>query len=1043
MGTVFEAIQESLDRRVAVKVLRGAAMMDDRAIRRFHREAAAIAKLHHPNIISVISVGEQEGTHFYAMELLEGVSLARVISTLRRGTPSPDPFDPKNYKVQPAGIETDKASAEGAAHTPRSHEPSQSGPRRGGAGTRGGQSSWTLTTNRHFVNAAVEMIAQVADALHHVHEHEIIHRDIKPSNLLLASPHHLVLMDFGLAHEESGRNLTMTGDFMGTPMYMSPEQATAGRVPIDRRTDIYSLGVTLYELLTLTTPYQGASTHGVLRQVLVKEPNSFRKLNLRLPWDLEVITFKALEKDPDRRYQTAKDFADDLRRFLHYEAIQARPPGPFTRLWRRMRRHRAGVVTAVSALVLACLVTTLVIGHARWQQSARVHQFIEQGNEELAAAQESTNDTEAERHFEEAIQSFTGALAIRDQDQDASRGLFEAYLQRCRRALDHGNYEVARGILIPLRKLDARHEYSERLTAFEREAVGTGTLQMETSPPDCHVALARVNADFQAGPWEEIGTTPLPPQDIAPGNYLVRLSLHGWPDVRFPLLVEHNQTKKLDVQMVPGKEIPPGMVYVPSGDFWFGDRQTGSGKRISLPGYFIDRTEVTGADYEKFVKATNTPAPEEWGGPVCPPPLRASAVHNVSWFAAMEYARWAGKRLPTEAEWEKAARGVDGRIYPWGNHFEAWRCNCRETPIKDWLVAGRYPGGASPYGCLDMAGNVWEWTMDREKPHHAPRIMRGGAAYGMPEDLATYRRQGAPPGGSDFGGLNLIGFRCVKSLAPESPRPPLLEELSSPEDLDKAAEYYWGRQPSSRQADRTRQCARRLLAKNPRSVVGNFWEGVCLLSEGKNSEALAAFKVAYLQRPAFRTSLEYLLQLRGHLSPSAAEAEFAFLEVPRMFQQVEKALDENKPADADKLLQKILSLDSENAVAHEKMAEVCKATSRPKEMTQHRLKRIQAYRIGLKEDPENADLYNEFADLLSGDELYVREGLEAAERAVQLDPNRAEYHSTLASFYFRLHQQTEAQKEIAKALQLEPSETRYLDQQKEYLRRGKRAKGKS
>src|SRR5262249_52037252 len=148
---------------------------------------------------------------------------------------------------------------------------------------------------------------------------------------------------------------------------------------------------------------------------------------------------------------------------------------------------------------------------------------------------------------------------------------------------------------------------------------------------------------------------------------------------------------------------------------------------------------VTGAQYEKYVRATGAPPPDRWeGSTTCPPPLRDRPVFNVSWFEAMEYARWAGKRLPTEAQWEKAARGVDGRLCPWGNRFERWRCNCRETSEKDGLRAGRRAGGASPYGCLDMAGNVWEWTLGREKPHEAARIIRGGAAYNHPEELVTF-----------------------------------------------------------------------------------------------------------------------------------------------------------------------------------------------------------------------------------------------------------------------------------------------------------------
>src|SRR5262249_21640667 len=156
---------------------------------------------------------------------------------------------------------------------------------------------------------------------HYAHGQGVVHRDIKPANLLMAGPGRLMLSDFGLARQEGGHTLTQTGEFMGTPMYMSPEQALAGRVPIDHRPDNYSLGPTPHDLLTLHPPCEGSDTQSVLRDLISREPKGFRKLNVRLPHDLEVVTLKALEKDPDRRYPTAKDFADDLRRFLNYQAI--------------------------------------------------------------------------------------------------------------------------------------------------------------------------------------------------------------------------------------------------------------------------------------------------------------------------------------------------------------------------------------------------------------------------------------------------------------------------------------------------------------------------------------------------------------------------------------------------------------------------------------------------------------------------------------------------------------------------------------------------
>jgi serine/threonine protein kinase/formylglycine-generating enzyme required for sulfatase activity/tetratricopeptide (TPR) repeat protein len=1036
MGTVFEAIQEGLGRKVAVKVLRGAAMMEDRAIRRFHREAETIARLQHPNIIPIYSVGEQDGTHYYAMKLVQGVSLAQVIRHLKSGAlGDTDPFDPRCHLAALAGAKKGVTDEEATAK-----DVASAGARPTVAYSPDNKLRSSWGASRRFINTAVEMIAQVAEALQHAHSQGVIHRDIKPGNLLLAEPEKLVLMDFGLAHQEGARGLTLTGDFMGTPMYMSPEQATAGRVPIDLRTDIYSLGVTLYHLLTLRAPYEGADTHTILRQVLVKEPPSFRGLHLRLPRDLEVITFKAMEKDPDRRYQSAKEFADDLRRFLNYEAIQAKPPGLAARVWKRMRRYRTDLLIGTAAACLAGLLLFLVTGQLKRQDVQKAHQFAAEGYQLLEQAQTTPRELDADRDFEAAAQKFTTALVLAPTNEPAREGRLAVYSARCGRALKRGDYELAKGLVILLKELEGPGAPRPETAAYERQALGTATWQVETSAPGARVRLERLDENSQPADFAEEGMTPLPEREIPMGNYIVTFSHPEYATVRYPMLVERNEAKKVNVRLVRNDEIPAGMVYVPAGEFWFGDRQTGSAKKVHVPGFFIDRTEVTGADYEKFIKATHMAPPEEWQGrPDCPPSLRSSAVYNVSWFDAMEFARWAGRRLPIEYEWEKAARGVDGRTYPWGNRFEPWRCNCRESAERRWLQVGRFRGGVSPFDCFDMAGNVWEWTADREKPNRSPRIMRGGAAYSTPDELSVFRRQGAPPGGSGYGGLNLVGFRCVKPLDPEPPQKPILEQLTSPADLDAAAGFYWGRQPDHRRVDVVQRCCQRLLEKNPRSVVGNYWKSRCLVRDGKTEEALKSLALVYLQRPGLHDTAEEILRLYQTLTAAGKPVDPILLQAWGLLRTAEQDLDGGKNAEAESRLKKVLSLDPENAVAHEKMAEALNALNRRAEARNHQLRRIQAYRTELKEDPDNAALWNEFADYLLPLELYQQEGLAAAQHAVQLEPENAAFHSTLAEFYFNAKRSPEALTEIGKALALNPDEPRYKEQRRKFQQAIKRS----
>src|SRR6516165_689558 len=239
MGVVYEALQVSLNRKVALKVLSGSLGLSPKAVPRFRREAEAAAKLHHTNIVPVYATGEENDTHFYAMELIEGPSLDAVIRQLRQARTNESTATPSSTPDQMAVtgpfVESANASADGAAVLAAS----------------------SLSSDGHYFDTAARMIADVADALEYAHMQGVIHRDIKPSNLLLSPDGRLSVNDFGLARMLEEPGMTMTGEFVGTPAYMSPEQITAGRVPIDHRTDIYSLGATLYELLALQPPFSG------------------------------------------------------------------------------------------------------------------------------------------------------------------------------------------------------------------------------------------------------------------------------------------------------------------------------------------------------------------------------------------------------------------------------------------------------------------------------------------------------------------------------------------------------------------------------------------------------------------------------------------------------------------------------------------------------------------------------------------------------------------------------------------------------------------
>jgi eukaryotic-like serine/threonine-protein kinase len=322
MGVVYEAEQIFLGRQVALKVLPMAAALSPQQLERFKNEARAAATLKHPHIVGVYSVGVERGVHYYAMELIEGRSLAQVVSELR-DEPTPGGLSSNEVAV-PAGETTTAAAL-----------------------------STVRTTNlQQYYRKIAKIVGDAAEALDYAHNRGVLHRDIKPANLLIDANSHVWITDFGLARLEADAGVTLTGDILGTLRYMSPEQAAGKAALVDYRTDIHALGATLFELLSLHPAFPGNDRAELLRQVAETTPPSLRKIVPRLPVDLETIVAKALEKDPADRYQSAGEMAADLRAFIEHRAITAKPPSLAARAQKWMRRHVAIVTLALTALVL-------------------------------------------------------------------------------------------------------------------------------------------------------------------------------------------------------------------------------------------------------------------------------------------------------------------------------------------------------------------------------------------------------------------------------------------------------------------------------------------------------------------------------------------------------------------------------------------------------------------------------------------------------------------------------------------------------------------
>ena len=433
MGVVYLALQESLGRHVALKVLRPERIGSFEAVKRFWREVEAVSRLRHPNIVAVHASGEDRGVCYFAMELVPGSCLKH---ELRR--------------------------------------------------------SWSrgekISTKR-----ALRWIEEIAGALDHAHKAGIIHRDVKPSNILIELDGRARLMDFGVARSTDHSTMTLTGEFRGTPHYAAPEQVKARPRGIDGRADIYSLGATLYELVTGRVPFDGETTEQVFLQILEEEPLPPCRLNPALSRDLQTVVLTAMEKDPDRRYQTMADFADDISRLIIGRVIKARPPGLTDRLRKRFRRNPAAGLALAAAIFILIVSAGYLFGYSypeirnqrdqalRMQRESERHRKSAEAEKERAllaqaAAREAEDRARAQASIAEEM--YDEVVRLSDIKQlanmeEAAGELWPAFPGKSE-AMKEWLHEA--GLLI-----ERLGTHSEALAALEAEA-GTGGVGVEAEP---------------------------------------------------------------------------------------------------------------------------------------------------------------------------------------------------------------------------------------------------------------------------------------------------------------------------------------------------------------------------------------------------------------------------------------------------------------------------------------------------------------------------------------------------------------------------------
>ncbi len=748
MGEVFLVTDQDLRRQVAMKVLRRDVSVGREQRLHFIAEAQATSQLEHPGIPPIHDIGlTPDGRLYFTMKLVRGRTLREVLHDLVL----------KRREVQ----------------------------------------------SDYSLHRLVTILERIAEALHFAHERGVVHRDLKPENIMLGDYGEVHLMDWGLARvqEESGEHErvrtartsagleTEHGAIKGTLPYMSPEQARGEEV--DGRTDVYALGSVLYEVLALRPAFDPDDREILSRVVSGEFPDvASRDPGRPVPDALASICRKAMSKGPLDRHATAREMGDALRAWLDGRA-------------ERERRHEEAEKLAAQGKEGAArfLILQHAVGEAEGAagEEARKYQPWQPLSEKLPlldAKQEVERlRTEAALAFAEATHLLNAALTQESDNDTAREALARLWRTRLEEAETRGDKaEAAQALAMISRHADGR------LKLFVES---WGALSLASDPPGAEVLLYRYVEEgglLVASEERPLGETPLDSVPVPMGSYLCVLRRAGFRDTRYPVHITRNRHWQGRVRLRTDGEIGDGFVYVPAGPFLYGE-----GKErtvIELGDFAIARYPVTLREYAEFLMALDEKEAAERlpstpgdgpqlerlaDGTYRPLPVIVEgnarewclerygedfewglAVVAVSWDDAVAYCAWKTKttgkewRLPTEQVREKAARGVDGRAFPWGDLEDASLAHCRESRPHEAQPepVGAFPTAVSVYGMGNAAGEVWDWTDSWFDERRSARALRGGSWDLLPATLRCAFR---------FGNLPRVrsshaGFRCVRGL---------------------------------------------------------------------------------------------------------------------------------------------------------------------------------------------------------------------------------------------------------------------------------------
>lgn len=728
MGVVYLAERDGLERLCAVKILPSLNSGVAKNVAQFRSEPKYASRVEHPNVVPILDQGEDEGVEWYAMRYVDGHDLHQELVRQRRRLQGE--LDASTI-LPPFGTEA-------------------------------------------YVSKVLEVVLALLDALHHGHSlvPGVVHRDVKPQNVLLDRVGRPFLIDFGLARVERPGPVTTNGGVEGTPHYMSPEQARILNEKIDRRTDVYSVSVVLYEMLCLERAFHGTTPPEVLRRIATEEPRPLRACNPRVARDLAVICAKGMSKQPSGRYSTALDMADDLRRFLRHEAILAKPPSFLERARASAVRHATPLLVAAAAVFALAVGAWRATVHAR--DSARESRFVAL----RALPDESQWDTSSGAEVIDAhefARSFVPNHAAPEQvrELEFARQRFARYrdtlLARIRALLDRGlggrplqgidgplvagpsDYELAEArrlatFLALLHPEDAEVALLAREDAtFARVSVSIADVSLREWPPSAGSTLHVHAIDPIEGVVQPVSRRSSLPAELrlAPGHYrfvVIAPDGEGFAELtRFVLA--SREAYELQARMRRTSDVVRGMKLVEAGSFDSGVAPSGGcsllRERVDHAAFWIDEAELSNGEFVAYLEESGAPPPWRWreklgyagdarvlaGGM---PLERWSSLPaaGLTWGEAQAAVEWRGGRLPTHVELERSHRGMQAVLRPSDVDGSDALANVGGEPKQNWSIArGEYDlylrsvlpvrderYRQAPEGLFHAYGNVSEHT---------------------------------------------------------------------------------------------------------------------------------------------------------------------------------------------------------------------------------------------------------------------------------------------------------------------------------------------